>query len=66
MTVKTLSSHDIGIDNFIDLLIKTRYPVIPEEEQEAAQKEVEEIYAVAESPGAWGTMDIFVATGTKR
>ncbi|MDD5599204.1 MAG: class I SAM-dependent methyltransferase [Victivallaceae bacterium] len=64
--VKTLSSRDIGIDNFIDLLIKTRYPVIPDAEQEAAQKEVEEIYAVANDPVAWGTMDIFVATGIKR
>ena len=66
VTVKTLSSRDIGINNFIDLLIKTRYPVIPEEEQETAQREVEEIYATAGTPGAWGTMDIFVATGIKR
>jgi ubiquinone/menaquinone biosynthesis C-methylase UbiE len=66
VTVKTLSSRDIGIDNFIDLLIKTRYPVIPDSEQKEAQKEVEEIYAIANDSGAWGTMDIFVATGTKR
>ena len=66
LTVKTLSSRDTGIKNFIDLIIKTRFPVIPESEQDIAQKEVEEIYAVANDPEAWGTMDIFVATGTKR
>jgi ubiquinone/menaquinone biosynthesis C-methylase UbiE len=66
VTVKTLSSRDTGIKNFIDLIIKTRFPVIPESEQEAAGKEIEEIYAAADNPDAWGTMDIFVATGTKR
>jgi ubiquinone/menaquinone biosynthesis C-methylase UbiE len=65
VTVKTLSSREIGIKEFLDIVVKTRYPVIPDSEQEIAQKEVEEIYAMADVPEAWGTMDIFVATGNK-
>jgi ubiquinone/menaquinone biosynthesis C-methylase UbiE len=63
--IKTLSSVDIGIKMLLDLMIKTRYPIIPESQKEMALTEVEEIYSIADISGAWGTMDIFVATGTK-
>jgi len=65
VNIRTLSSHNIGIKLFLDLIIKTRYPAILESQKEMASKEVEEIYSLADIPEAWGTMDIFVATGIK-
>lgn len=65
VSIKTLSSHDIGIKMFLDLIIKTRYPGIAESQKEIASTEIEEIYSVADIPEAWGSMDIFVVTGTK-
>lgn len=65
VSIKTLSSHDIGIKMFLDLIIKTRYPAITESQKEMALTEIEEIYSVADIPEAWGSMDIFVVTGIK-
>jgi ubiquinone/menaquinone biosynthesis C-methylase UbiE len=65
VNIKTLSSRDIGMEAFLNLIIKTRYPAIAESQKEIALAEVEEIYSIADVPDAWGTMDIFVATGIK-
>ncbi len=65
VSIKTLSSQDIGIEALLDLIIKTRYPAIAESQKEIALAEVEEIYSIANIPDAWGTMDIFVATGIR-
>lgn len=63
--VHTVTSDDIGIKNFIDLTTGFKVEQVPEDQKEAAEAELKEIYELISAPNAWAGVGIFLGTATR-
>ena len=66
VNVMPLSSHMMGMRNFLDIGISFRaFATINDEAQEQAKNELQALQFLVDVPEAWGFLAIFVATGKK-
>ncbi len=63
--VEVLTSHDIGLETFLDITTGFKHEQVSGEYREFARNALEEIYSVLDEPHAWGAVGVFVATGKK-
>ncbi|MGB0712523.1 MAG: methyltransferase domain-containing protein [Gammaproteobacteria bacterium] len=63
--VQVISSDDIGLKTFLDLITGLKMEMIPADERAQAERERADIYELLETPDARGYVGIFVATGTR-
>ncbi len=63
--VEVLTSHDIGLETFLDITTGFKHEQISGEYREFARNALDEIYSVLEDPQAWGAVGVFVAVGRK-
>ena len=61
--IKTISSFDIDLDQFLKIVLDFRTERLSPEETDAARKELEDVYAAVRQAYTWGSLGIFVATG---
>jgi len=60
-----LSSFDIGLKDFLDITTQFKWEQMPEDQQETAREQLDEIYQILDKPFAWGMVGAFVASGRK-
>lgn len=63
--VKVVTSHDIGLDMFLKITTNFKHEQVLDADQQFAKRMLEDIQAFAKTPGAWGAVGVFVATGRK-
>ena len=63
--INTITSHDLGLKNFLDITTGFKLEQLLPEDYEEGVSQLQQIYAAAENPVAWGAVGVFIATGVK-
>jgi len=63
--VVPITSHDIGMKNFLDITTGFKMEQIGPEQASESKKKLEKIYSLVDQPGAWGAVGVFVVMGVK-